>query len=118
MIRAASIPHLGQTTPIAALGLRAIRSLLTRLDANGPPTVLNIPTPSARRRDEAESVWKGFAISLQNASKLHKENRARTAVRVTALCLTFVDTTVTGPTFPSPVDRPLWPREAASPTHL
>lgn len=43
MIRAASIPHLGQTTPTAALGLRAIRSLLTRLDASAPLTVLCIP---------------------------------------------------------------------------
>ena len=39
MIRAASIPHLGQTTPTAALGLRAIRSLLTPLDADGALTV-------------------------------------------------------------------------------
>jgi hypothetical protein len=39
MIRAASIPHLGQTTPTAALGLRAIRSLLTPLDAGRPLTV-------------------------------------------------------------------------------
>ena len=40
MILAASIPHLGQTTPTAALGLRAMRSLLTRLDASWPSTVL------------------------------------------------------------------------------
>ena len=50
MIRAASIPHLGQTTPTAALGLRAIRSLLTRLDASAPPTVLCIPEISAAAR--------------------------------------------------------------------
>lgn len=46
MIRAASIPHLGQTTPTAALGLRAIRSLLTCLDADPPVTVLGIPVIS------------------------------------------------------------------------
>jgi hypothetical protein len=39
MILAASIPHLGQTTPTAAFGLRAIRSLLTPLDAGRPLTV-------------------------------------------------------------------------------
>jgi hypothetical protein len=44
IILAASIPHLGQMTPTAALVLRAIRSLLTRLDAGWPPTVLNTPT--------------------------------------------------------------------------
>jgi hypothetical protein len=50
MIRAASIPHLGQTTPTAALGLRAIRSLLTRLDADWPPTVLCTAFRSATPR--------------------------------------------------------------------
>jgi len=49
MIRAASIPHLGQTTPTAALGLRAMPSLLTRLDAGWPLTVRCMPLISARR---------------------------------------------------------------------
>jgi hypothetical protein len=46
-MRAASIPHLGQITPTAVLGLRAIRSLLTSLDADEARTVLSMPTTTA-----------------------------------------------------------------------
>ena len=76
MIRAASMPHLGQTTPTAALGLRAIRSLLTRLDAAASLTVLSIPEMSATARLcallEDASFLRGksvFLLSIQKACK-------------------------------------------------
>src|SRR5262245_59731390 len=88
MIRAASIPHLGQTTPTAALGLRPIRSLLTRLDANGPPTVLNISTLSG------------------NESLFVKRSPLRETMQEPPLEWlfdpTFVDTTAPAPTFLCP----------------
>jgi len=77
MIRAASMPHLGQTTPTAALGLRAMRSLLTRLDAMASLTVLSIPEISATARlcapvSEDVSFLRGksvFLLSMRKACK-------------------------------------------------
>jgi hypothetical protein len=106
MIRAASIPHLGQTTPTAAFGLRAIRSLLTRLDAVGPLTVLVTTLLSVQ-----PGIWPRVSVftslfrpktpifptdaqSMQDfARPPHPSDRTHP---------TFVDTTPGAPTFPYP----------------
>ena len=87
MIRAASIPHLGQTTPTAAFGLRAIRSLLMPLDAGRPLTV---------RVSEIESfrVLKFTTFAIQSETCKSRPTAAAAAYP------TFVDTTAGTATFP------------------
>ena len=97
MIRAASIPHLGQTTPTAALGLRAIRSLLTRLDANRLPTVL-IGLPVSGFASLPASKLSIFPINPETMQKPAPGcPLVQSAVH---LCIT----TLGQPTFPSPFD--------------
>jgi hypothetical protein len=101
MIRAASMPHLGQTTPTAALGLRAIRSLLTRLDATASLTVLSIPEMSATACLRAPvledaSFLRGKSVFLLSFGKHARNRPTRSRSRPT-----FVDTTANQPTFPS-----------------
>ena len=104
MMRAASIPHLGQITPTAVLGLRAIRSLLTSLDADGLRTVRSRPTTTSaapRFRPglyEIESfLGRSTAVFLMKCGNVQDG--------VPTMALTFVDTTVAGPTFPSPCKK-------------
>ena len=99
MIRAASIPHLGQITPTAAFGLRAIRSLLARLDASWPLTVLWM-SPALRvgaglSRNESLSFAKAWLFRISPRSH---------AIGVPAKPPTFVDTTHRFATFPSPAN--------------
>lgn len=77
MILAASIPHLGQTTPTAALGLRAIRSLLTHLDASRPQTVLDMPLISGKRGDSEPGVGKYVAFPRKSSHIAGVRGQAR-----------------------------------------
>ena len=118
MIRAASMPHLGQTTPTAALGLRAIRSLLTRLDATASLTVLSIPEMSATACLRAPvledaSFLRGKSVFLLSFGKHARNRPTRSRSRPT-----FVDTTAGEPTFPSGSDPVLLPISGHNPTPL
>jgi hypothetical protein len=58
MMRAASMPHRGQITPTAVLGLLAIPSLLTRLDAASALTVrMILQTLKSRKVSRNTSIW-------------------------------------------------------------
>jgi hypothetical protein len=85
MMRAASMPHLGQITPTAVLGLRAIPSLLTRLDAASALTVRMI----LRVSKCPESVVKYVSL-----------DRLIGRLRSAQSGPTKWNTTLNGPTFP------------------